>query len=177
MKFRHSPFFIYHLLFVICHLSSVICHLFAGGIATTFVNVSADDLLINTTYNLTVSHGYPLKVINKSSDLREISIAVKVPQKEDVKEGYEPIPDLNWVYITPEIYELGANQTGLSDVILIIPKDKKLRGRKFQVNLEVTGSSKKKKGGMTIIPSLLTKLRFSVKEKKKGWFNWLIPWK
>jgi len=130
--------------------------------------------LIDTTYNLRVSYNYSLKVINRSPDPREIVITAQIPQRG--LSIYEPIPDLNWVFVKPDMYQLGPNQTGSSDVILVIPKNKKLRGRKFRVDLEIYGYPTGKKGGVSIVPSLLTKLRFSVYKKKEGFFHRLLPW-
>ena len=56
------------------------------------------------------------------------------------------------------------------DVFIKIPKNKKLRGRIFQFNIETCGYPSEKKGGITVVPSLLSKVRFSV-EKKKGFFG------
>ncbi|MDO8733575.1 MAG: hypothetical protein Q7K21_00255, partial [Elusimicrobiota bacterium] len=163
------PLRVGYLVFIFLFSASNCLH--SAGIATTFVNINLDNLLLDTTYNLRVSYNYPLKVINRSPDPREIAITAKIPQKDNPKENYEPIPDLNWVTVIPERYQLGPNETGSSDVILVIPKNKKLRGKKFRIDLEICGYPVKEKGGMKIVPSLLTKLRFSIYKKKKSFFG------
>ncbi|MBI5573522.1 MAG: hypothetical protein HY919_03080 [Elusimicrobia bacterium] len=126
------------------------------------MDIFISDLVINKEYK----HTQPLKVINRSDKKIEVTIAVQIPQKDNLKVGAEPIPDTTWLNILPDRYTLETGQTGLSDVIIKIPNIKKLRGRTFQFNLEICGFPSEKKGGITVVPSLLSKVRFSIYKKK-----------
>jgi len=140
--------------------------LFAGGISTNYADVFIENLAINTEYK----HNLPLKVTNRSNKKIEVTIKVLTPQKDNLKTGAEPIRDTKWIIVTPEKYILEAGQTGLSDVFIKIPKNKKLRGRIFQFNIETCGFPSEKTGRIIVVPSLLSKVRFSV-EKKKGFLG------
>lgn len=137
--------------------------IFAGGISTNYADVFIENLSINSEYK----HNIPLKVTNKNDKKMEVTIAVQIPQKDNLKVGAEPIPNTLWLNVLPDRYILEAGQTGLSDVSVKIPKNKKLRGKTFQVNLEICGYPSEKKGGVTFVPALLSKLRFSIYKKKK----------
>lgn len=139
----------------------------ASGISTNYTDIFIENLSVNTEYK----HNMPLKVTNRSNKKIEVVIKVLTPQKDNLKTGAEPIQDTKWIIITPEKYILEAGQTGLSDVFIKIPKDKKLRGKTFQFNLEICGYPSEKKGGITVVPSLLSKVRFSI-YKKKGFLFW-----
>ncbi len=140
--------------------------LFAAGIATNYTDVFIENLSVNTKYK----YNLPLKVTNRSNKKIEVVISVQIPQKDNLKTGAEPIRDTKWIVITPEKYILEAGQTGLSEILIKIPKGKKLCGRTFQFNLEICGYPSEKKGGITVVPSLLSKVRFSV-AKKKGFLG------
>jgi len=140
--------------------------LFAGGISTNYADVFIENLSVNAEYK----HNMPLKVTNRSNKKIEVVIKALIPQKDNLKTGAEPVQDIKWIILTPEKYILEAGQTGSSDVFIKIPKNKKLRGRIFQFNIETCGYPSEKKGGITVVPSLLSKVRFSV-EKKKGFFG------
>lgn len=139
----------------------------AAGISTNYTDIFIENLAINTEYR----HNMPLKVTNKSNKKIEVIVSAQIPQKDRLKPNSEPLPDINWIVVLPDKYNLEPYQTGTSDVIIKIPKDKKLRGKTFQFNLEICGYPSGKKGGLTVVPSLLSKVRFSV-EKKKGFLFW-----
>ncbi|MEW6556792.1 MAG: hypothetical protein AB1349_05485 [Elusimicrobiota bacterium] len=152
-------------LFLICSVP-----LFGGSIATTFVDVTLQNLSINKEYKLE----QPLKVINRSDKPLNIVISVQILSEVSSRRlnaDYQPIEHTNWLKVVPSTYTLPAGQTASSDVFLKIPKNRKLRGKSFQANLEITGYPTEKTGGVTFVPSLLTKLRFSI-EKKKGFLFW-----
>ncbi len=145
-------------------------NLFAAGLSTNYADIFIENLTTNTEYK----HNLPLKVTNRSNKKIEVIISAQIPQKDNLKTGAEPVRDINWLIVTPEKYVLEAGQTGSSEILIKIPKDKKLRGKTFQFNLEICGYPSKKTGGITVVPSLLSKVRFSV-EKKKGFFRRLLP--
>lgn len=140
--------------------------LYAGGISTNYADIFIENLSINKEYK----HNLPLKVTNRSNKKIEVAIKVLIPQKDNLKTEAVPIQDTKWIIVTPEKYILDAGQTGSSDVFIKIPKNRKLRGKTFQFNLEICGFPVEKKGGITVVPSLLSKVRFSV-AKKKGFLG------
>ncbi|MDD5688200.1 MAG: hypothetical protein PHE88_10260 [Elusimicrobia bacterium] len=139
--------------------------LHSNGISTNYADIFIANLSINKEYNLRISYNQPLKVMNRSDKKIEVRIVVQVPLKDSLKSDLEPIKDITWISVLPDRYFLEPHQTGVSDVIIKIPKDKKIRGHKFQVNLNICGyPAVEKKGGITFVPSLLSKLKFSIKK-------------
>ena len=153
---------------ILCFLSFIIhrqSYVFCSGIATSFVDVVVSELSIDNEYNFTVLSGRSLQVINRGDKQINVTITPQVPQY-NLKVGSEPIPDINWVKIVPDNYKLETNQTGISDVFIKIPKDKTLRGRTFQFNIEICGYPLGKKDSISLVPALLSKVRFTIKKKK-----------
>lgn len=135
----------------------------AGGITTNYTDIFIENLAINKDYK----HNLPLKVTNRSNKKIEVVIKSLTPQKDNLKTGAEPLQDTKWITVAPEKYILEAGLTGWSDLFIKIPKDKKLRGRTFQFNLEICGYPSEKKSGITVVPALLSKVRFSIYKKKR----------
>lgn len=103
------------------------------GLSTRFSDVILENLGIGASYNISQIKNLPLTVISNSSDETEVQVAVEAPTKEELKEGYEPIPDPTWVRVIPDRYRLAAGARQLSDILINIPDDPKLIGRHFQV--------------------------------------------
>lgn len=138
----------------------------AAGISTNYADIFIENLPVNTEYK----HNLPLKVTNRSNKKIEVVVKPLIPHKDNLKTGAAPIPDINWLTVVPEKYILSAGQTGSSDVFIKVPKDNKLRGKTFQFNFEICGFPSEKKGGVTVVPALLSKIRFTV-AKKKGFLG------
>jgi hypothetical protein len=65
----------------------------------------------------------------------EVEIAVVPPRQDDLKDGYEPIPDPNWVRLMPPRHRIPAKGMAFSDIVIAIPEDRQLVGRHFQADL------------------------------------------
>lgn len=112
----------------------------AGGIRTDFGDVLIENLGIGQTYNLRDLAGTPLKVTNTGLDTVNIVIDVHIPPEEFItpnrKElGYKPIPDVNWVSLTQSQFVVPSGESAYSDVIIKIPNDPALYGKKFQASI------------------------------------------
>ena len=162
------------LLFTIAYSILPTSYLYAGGISTNFINVNLENLSIDTEYNLRISYDRPLEITNRSKKNIDIVIDVQIPnpQEGNLKPNTKPIPTEKWVTVSPQKYTVPPGETVVSDVIIKIPKDKKLQNKSFQFNLEICGYPSEKKGGIFIVPSLLSKVRFSVEKKKKKFLFW-----
>ncbi|MFH1540836.1 MAG: hypothetical protein ABID79_03160 [Elusimicrobiota bacterium] len=166
---------IYHSLFIIRCLLLVILYpsfVFADGLSTNFVNINLENLSINKEYNFRVSHNLPLKITNKSKKNIDIVIDVQIPKIDSLKPNINPIPSTNWVIVLSQKHSLSPAETSISDVVLKIPKNKKLCGKTFQFNIEICGYPSQKEGWVIVVPSLLSKVRFSIEKKKKKFLFW-----
>lgn len=105
------------------------------GIGTEFNNIVIENLQIGEKYNLSQLCDLPVRVQNLSDRKAKIKIQPVVPTQESLKAGYEVIPSTDWVEVlNPELW-VEPNSYGETDLILKIPEDKNLLGRKFQVNI------------------------------------------
>lgn len=115
-------------------LVSMSVGLFADlGLSTRFSDVILENLDIGKSYNLSTIKNLPLTMINTSSEEKEILIEIEAPTPEEVKPGYEEIPDPTWVKVVPDRFRLAAGARNLSDILINVPDDPKLIGRHFQV--------------------------------------------
>jgi len=103
-----------------------------AGLRTTFGEVLIENLVIGETYNLREFANLPLKVTNKGEEPINLQIEVIVPKKEEVKEGYEPIPSASWITLGQGYFVLGPGEDAITDVIISIPDDEKYLGKAYQ---------------------------------------------
>jgi hypothetical protein len=136
----------------------------ARGISTNYTDIFIENLLIGKEYNLTVLYNQPLKVTNTGNKPVKVVILVQIPQKDNLKSDSIPIPDANWITVFPDKYILEPHKTVESDIKIKIPKNKELRNKKMQVNFEIYGYPTAENKGITVVPVLLSKLRFSIKK-------------
>jgi len=110
------------------------------GISTDFGDVLIDNLGIGRTYNLREIAGTPLKVKNKSSNTINLFIDVNIPTEKMITEkrknmGVQPIPSLAWVQVGQSEFILPPGETAFTDVLITIPDDTSLHGKKFQASI------------------------------------------
>jgi len=104
----------------------------AGSLATELGEAVIGGLKIGSSYNLTET-GLPLVVINTSEEEVELVIEPLVPSQ--IKEGYEPIPDISWVELSKNRFRLKPQERAITDIIIKIPDDPKYISKKYQVNI------------------------------------------
>jgi hypothetical protein len=137
-------------------------------IGTKFADVVLENLQPGGVYNLTDLKKLPLAVENKSDETTEIVIDAVAPLQEELKEGYELIPDADWITIIPNRYRLAGREIGYSDIIISIPDDKNLIGKHYQITVHIqahsVGGPQFDLGGagLMVVASLGGRLRFSI---------------
>lgn len=119
-------------LFVTLH-SACSTLVWAAGLSTAFGEVLVENLKIGQSYNLRELVNLPLRIVNSSEFPMNIQMETNIPRDHELKEGYEAIPDQSWIKIVKELQQnVGPQEFAETDVILVIPNDKKLLGRRFQ---------------------------------------------
>lgn len=103
-----------------------------AGLRTTFVKVMVRDLMIGKTYNITEINRKPLAVKNTGKGTIALKIEPLRPRPHELDKGYEPIPDISWLKIKQGLFEIKANEEAMTDVIISIPEDECLLGKKYQ---------------------------------------------
>ncbi len=105
------------------------------GMRTPFGEVAVKNLQIGLTYSLTKLINLPLRLINEGDKPINIESEVIPVPKGGLKKGFERIPDSSWVKLAKHHFTVQPLHEAVSDVIISIPNDPKLLGRKFQVDI------------------------------------------
>lgn len=153
--------FCYIQIFILVLLLTNIGTLYALGISTDFNNIFIENLQIGKEYNLTELVNLPFKAKNTSEEKVKLTIQPILPSV--VKDGFEMILSTTWVKISnPEVW-VEPGGFAVSDVIIKIPDDKSLLGRKFQVNIWCYISSIESSDRLlTVTPGVEGRLFFSI---------------
>ena len=141
------------------------------GLSTKFADVILGGLKPGMVYSLKKEQGLPYKVMNKAESKFPLEVKVEIPRKEELKEGYEPIPDPGWIKVIPDRFELAPGEESDCDVIISIPQDKQYENRNFQAFLVVETVVSPETPGLYIGLGLKSRLRFSTGPTPKETFE------
>lgn len=162
-------------LIVLIQLIFLIC--FSGalgmGILTPFIECKMDNLKPGKRYSTARMRNMPLKVKNAGENEVRVKIEVLKPAKGELRQGYEQIPDVSWISMEKDSFNLKPGSYDQTDVFVEVPKKKEYYGKKYQAFLLI-GTA----GGGRIQAGLKSLILFSVQEKK-GVFRriWGLIWK
>ena len=153
------------LVFCLMLLLGIKSEVLAGGISTTFGDVYIENLQIGNTYNTKELINLPLRVKNDSEYEIYLKVEVIVPSKQNLKEGFEPIPQPTWISFERSTFTIVPGGVAETNVFITIPKDKKLRGKQFQVYLHSYTVPRPGKA-LQISVGLASRLLFTIAEKE-----------
>jgi len=107
----------------------------AGGLSTKFVEVTLENLELGKLYSVKELTGKTLVITNTTADQKvDIAIEPEAPVDYNLVEGYEPIPDINWVMVEKSYFvDIGPDKEAETDILISIPDDEALYGKKYQV--------------------------------------------
>jgi hypothetical protein len=134
------------------------------SVATKFADVIMEHVKPGTVYNLRTMRNLPYRVMNESNGVMDLVVEAEIPAPNQMKPGYEPIPDPSWIKMVPNRFKLQAGEQGLVDVILQVPEGQTYDGKHYQVHL-VCKTAEPPPGevtGLTFGVVLASRLRFSV---------------
>ncbi|MEW6042164.1 MAG: hypothetical protein AB1633_11650 [Elusimicrobiota bacterium] len=114
-----------------------------GGLTTLTADIVVTNLKIGQTYNLTQLANMPYRIQNTGNFETKIVVDIFPPSLKKVKTGYEPIPDVNWVKLSKREFLLLPMEEEKSDIIISIPDDESLLGKKYEVLFHATTRPKK----------------------------------
>lgn len=124
---------IFFILFLILWLSP---HpvLEAAGLSTGFSEVTLENLEIGKSYSTKEVAKLPLVVVNTGNEPIDLKIELLMPQSEELKEGFQAIPDLGWIKLEQtDFREIQPNEAATCDVIISIPGEAQYQGKKYQL--------------------------------------------
>jgi hypothetical protein len=139
---------------------------YAIGVGMRFVDITVENVSPGASFNLRQIRNLPLIVTNQD-DVNDTDVAVEVvsPNPNEMKEGYEPIPDPAWIKVLPDRYHLGPKASASSDILVQVPDDPKLIGHHYEAIIWVHTDPKKKIAqgvGMVIQTGLRSRFRMSI---------------
>jgi hypothetical protein len=106
----------------------------AAGLRTPFGEVVVRNLKIGQTYSLYKLVNLPLRVVNTGGEDVDLAIEeIRVPRGE-IRAGYDLVPSLDWVRVEKSSFTLGPNREAATDLIITIPNDPALLGRRFETD-------------------------------------------
>jgi hypothetical protein len=105
----------------------------AAGLSTRFGEVTVTNLCIGHKYSMEETAKLPLAILNTSAGPVELRIDPMSPAESELKNGYEPIPDLSWISLERNLFTIAPNEHGTTDIFVTIPNKRELLGKKFQV--------------------------------------------
>ena len=166
MNMKHNFFLALSFFFIVC--LSFINNLYALGISTEFNNILVENLQIGQEYNLTKLLNLPCKAKNNSDKKVKIKIQPVRPVQQSLKPGFEVIPSTDWIKILNSEISVEPQSFAVSDLVIKIPDDKTLLGRKFQVNIWFYISSVEGESGLlSMTPGVEGSLLFSISAEVK----------
>lgn len=139
----------------------------SGGLRTTFVEMKVENLQIGKTYHISKIKKFPLVLWNTSDILLNVKIDILIPKKSDLKKGYLPIPQTNWIKVVPDYLDIAPGKTNSALVSIIIPDNKKYLGKSYQVYIWSHTVNKDIPINIGLKSRILLKIADRVKKKKK----------
>jgi hypothetical protein len=133
----------------------------AGGLSTQLGEVVIQNLQVGQAYNLRDLANLSLSVVNRGDEEIALAMDPLVPEASELKQGAEAIPDLSWIALSSREHIVSAGGTATSDILVTIPDDDHLLGRKFQVTVW-SHSVPRPGAGMALAYGLKSRIIFTV---------------
>lgn len=124
------------IIFIVSTLCCVVAIVYSAiSLGTKFATVVLENLQPGGVYNVTKLRNLPLIVINSGDAEVDAAVEIEIPAKDELKEGYEPIPDPSWIKIIPDRFKIAPKEEVRCEVIISIPDDKSLIGKHYQFKI------------------------------------------
>ena len=105
---------------------------FAGGLSTTMGEVTLDQLPRGVASSLQEAGGMEYQVLNTSEEALELQMDILPPTPDELKEGYEALPDPAWVTLERETFSVLPQMPAATDVRIAVPDEAAHAGRRYQ---------------------------------------------
>lgn len=107
----------------------------AAGLRTPFGEVIVRNIKIGQTYSLYKLVNLPLRVVNTGSEDVDLQIETIPAPLSKLRPGYEPLPSIDWVKVDQSSFTVAPNREVATDLIITIPNDPSLLGRRFEAHI------------------------------------------
>lgn len=127
----------------------------AAGLRTAFGEVVVQNIKIGQTYSLYKLLNLPMRVVNTGAEETDVKIEVINISSAEVRPQYEPIGALDWVRVGQSTFTVGANREAACDLIISLPNDPALLGRRFEADILSRTISSRGMFGVALLSRLL----------------------
>jgi hypothetical protein len=107
----------------------------SAGLRTPFGEVIVRNVKIGQTYSLYKLLNLPMRVINTGNEETDIAIEVIHVSTSELRKGYEQIGSTDWVRLERSSFTVGPSREAVTDVIINLPNDPALLGRRFEADI------------------------------------------
>lgn len=112
-------------------------NIWAAAFTVNFSDIQVDNVQPGIPISLLQKAAFTLGVNNVDTLSSNMFLEVVAPNKNQLKEGYEPIPDVTWIKFNRESCWVKPNQTENFNMIIYAPYSEKLFGKKYEAILTV----------------------------------------
>ena len=127
-----------------------------------FVDVQVEGVPLATAFPVSSSAGEGLLLKNTDDSALEVHVEVLQPTTGDLRGGALPIPDVHWIKIVPDRFELPAHGEATCHVTLFIPGHRAYR-RKYYQAMIWSHTEPMDGQGVGLSAGLISRLRFKTK--------------
>jgi|GEM_PF-3287102 len=120
------------MLFIGLWLSLGSCWLMATTLTTNLAEVHLENLPIGGVYDVGQIASMPFWVGYSGEGQITVKIVPLVPGQQELRSGYEPLPDVNWLRLDKETLTINAGEQAPLNLLVSIPYDEKYRGKSYQ---------------------------------------------
>jgi len=106
---------------------------FGYGLRTGFGKVILENVPAGAKYSMRRDSQFPLVIENNSDMTIDLRLEILIPEEDEVQEGYEPIPDAEWITLGRDSFTVDPYGKAETDVVINIPDNEDYLGRKFHV--------------------------------------------
>lgn len=105
----------------------------AGGLRCSFGEVVINNLKIGRNYSLKSLANLPLVITNTDTQPCTVRVDALVPGDSELKQEALAVPSASWASARPDSFVLEAGESKSVELMLSIPDDESLLGKKFEV--------------------------------------------
>jgi len=101
---------------------------------TRMGEVRIDNIRLGNTFSVAQALNMPFTVTNGSTFRAELKMEIVIPVNgdEELRPGYEPLPDASWVKLSRDFFVLEPGADAVTDVVFSIPEKEEYFGKKYQ---------------------------------------------
>jgi hypothetical protein len=145
---------------IVCFCGAVNAAHAQGGLRMNYSRIAVDNLPIGHAVSMKRLANLPLKVGNNYDFPIEVQVSIRYPAT--LRPDYEPVPDTNWVRPEWHAVEVEPGAEREMDMVIMLPDDEGLHGRRFQADVHVLTVGKRGVRGVRTGYEITGNLLFSV---------------